>query len=100
MINLIRQISVERGYDPRDFALVAFGGAGPVHAGVLAEELGMPYVIVPPYPGVLSAMGLVLGDIHYDLVQSYVRTWNGSEFTHLKCVGPISSHAACHCIPQ
>ena len=73
MIHLFRQISVERGYDPRDFALVAIGGAGPVHAGVLAEELGMPFIIVPPYPGVLSAMGLILGDIHYDLVQSYVR---------------------------
>ncbi|MHB1006057.1 MAG: hydantoinase/oxoprolinase family protein [Chloroflexota bacterium] len=73
MVNLMHEISVAKGYDIRDFALVAFGGAGPVHAGVLAEEMGMPFVVVPRYPGVLSAMGLVLGDIRYDFVQSYVR---------------------------
>jgi len=55
----VRTISVERGYNPRDFALVAFGGAGPLHAVHLAQELGMTSVIVPRYPGVLSALGML-----------------------------------------
>ena len=63
-------VSVERGHDPRDFALVAFGGAGPLHACALAEELDVPEVIVPPIPGAFSALGLVGADIRRD----YART--------------------------
>lgn len=59
MARAIRTISVERGHNPRDFALVAFGGAGPLHAVHLAHELGIERVIVPRYPGVLSALGMV-----------------------------------------
>ena len=59
MARAVRTISVERGYNPRDFALVAFGGAGPLHAVHLAQELGMTSVIVPRYPGVLSALGML-----------------------------------------
>src|SRR5262245_23786318 len=59
MMGALRVVSVEKGYDPRDFALVAFGGAGPLHAGQLAELLGTPTVIIPPYPGILSALGLL-----------------------------------------
>jgi N-methylhydantoinase A len=59
MARAVRTISVERGHNPRDFALVAFGGAGPLHAVQLAHELGMERVIVPRYPGVLSALGMV-----------------------------------------
>jgi N-methylhydantoinase A len=70
MANAIRMISVERGYDPRSLTLVAFGGAGPVHAGRLAEELDIATVVIPPNPGVFSAVGLVSSD----LKQDYVRT--------------------------
>ncbi len=62
MISAIKAVSTERGKDPRDYALVAFGGAGPLHATDLADELGIRTVIVPPYPGVLSAYGLLVAD--------------------------------------
>jgi N-methylhydantoinase A len=65
-------VSVEQGLDPRDFALVAFGGAGPLHACALAEELGMATVLVPAAAGVLSALGLVAADERRDEVQTYV----------------------------
>jgi N-methylhydantoinase A len=65
-------VSVEQGLDPRDFALVAFGGAGPLHACALAEELGMTTVLVPAAAGVLSALGLVAADERLDAVRSYV----------------------------
>jgi N-methylhydantoinase A len=70
MAEALRMVSVERGHDPRDFALVAFGGAGPLHACALAEELDVPEVIVPPIPGAFSALGLVGADIRRD----YART--------------------------
>jgi len=66
MERAIRKISIERGFDPRDFALVAFGGAGPVHACELAERLGIPRVLVPRAPGVLSALGMLLSDLVMD----------------------------------
>jgi len=69
MERAIRVVSVERGYDPRDFALLAFGGAGPLHSCDLAESLGIPRVIVPPHPGVLSAFGMVVADITRDYVE-------------------------------
>ena len=72
MLNLLRIISVEKGYDPRDFAMVAFGGAGPLHAVRLAEELGMPAIIIPPVPGLFSALGLLVADIRYDFRQTHV----------------------------
>jgi N-methylhydantoinase A len=67
---LINEISTEQGHDPREFALIAFGGAGPVQAGIVAEALGIRTVIVPLYPGVLSALGMLLVDPRYDFVQS------------------------------
>ena len=73
MLRALRVVSVERGHDPRDFALVAFGGAGPLHACALAEELGIDAVLVPEAAGVLSALGLVAGDERRDHVVSYVR---------------------------
>jgi N-methylhydantoinase A len=72
MLRALRVVSVERGHDPRDFALVAFGGAGPLHACALAEELGIDAVLVPEAAGVLSALGLVAGDERRDSVTSYV----------------------------
>jgi N-methylhydantoinase A len=73
MLRALRVVSVERGHDPRDFALVAFGGAGPLHACALAEELGIGVVLVPEAAGVLSALGLVAGDERRDRVVSHVR---------------------------
>jgi len=72
MLRALRVVSVERGHDPRDFALVAFGGAGPLHACALAEELGIEAVLVPAAAGVLSALGLVASDERRDHVRSYV----------------------------
>jgi len=66
MAKAIRVISVQRGYDPREYALVAFGGAGPVHAVRLARELGMSKVLVPLTPGVLCALGLLMTDLRTD----------------------------------
>jgi N-methylhydantoinase A len=74
MVRALRVVSVEQGLDPRDFALVAFGGAGPLHACALAGELGMSTVLVPAAAGVLSALGLVAADERRDTVRSYVVT--------------------------
>jgi N-methylhydantoinase A len=72
MLRALRLVSVERGHDPRDFALVAFGGAGALHGAALAEELGIGTVLVPGAAGVLSALGLVASDERRDRVVSYV----------------------------
>ncbi len=77
MERAIRVISVERGHDPRDFALLAFGGAGPLHACDLAEALRIPRVIVPPHPGVLSAFGMVVADVTRDYVAAVLRNVDG-----------------------
>ena len=68
MIGAMRLVSVQRGYDPRDFVLVAFGGAGPLHANALARELGIPTVLVPPSPGIASAVGMLVTDIRHEFV--------------------------------
>ena len=68
MIGAMRLVSVQRGYDPRDFVLVAFGGAGPLHANALARELGIPIVLVPPSPGIASAVGMLVTDIRHEFV--------------------------------
>jgi N-methylhydantoinase A len=73
MLRALRVVSIERGHDPREFALVAFGGAGPLHACALADELGIETVLVPEAAGVLSALGLVASDERRDRVVSYVR---------------------------
>jgi len=67
MIAALRLVSVERGHDPREFCLIAFGGAGPVHAVSLASQLGIPTVLVLPNPGVASAWGLLLSDVKHDV---------------------------------
>lgn len=73
MVRALRVISVARGHDPRRFALLALGGAGPMHACGIAEELGMRRVVIPRYPGVAAALGLLASDLHYDLSQTWVR---------------------------
>jgi N-methylhydantoinase A len=70
MANAIRSRTVQKGIDPREFALVAFGGAGPLHGVEVAAMLGFPEVIVPPYPGITSAMGLLTTDLKYDTIRT------------------------------
>jgi N-methylhydantoinase A len=71
MANAIRLIAVERGLDPRNFALIAFGGAGPLHARAVAERLDMGTVLVPPHPGLCSAFGSAIAQARVDRVQTY-----------------------------
>ena len=70
MIHLLKLVSVRRGRDPREFAMVAFGGGGSMHASALARELQVPRVIVPPAPGHFSAWGMLMSDLRHDLVQT------------------------------
>lgn len=72
MGNAVRLLSISRGYDPRDFALVAFGGAGALHGAAVAKELSIPTVIVPPNPGVTSALGCLLVDVQHDFSESFM----------------------------
>jgi N-methylhydantoinase A len=72
MVRALRVISVERGLDPREFALLAFGGAGGMHACSLAEELGIETILVPRAGGVLSALGLAISDLRHDYVRPYL----------------------------
>jgi N-methylhydantoinase A len=69
----VRGVSVERGYDPRDFALVAMGGAGPLHAVEIARDLQIPTVVVPNLPAHFSALGMLLADVRHDYVRTYYR---------------------------
>jgi len=71
MAGRIRLISIEQGLDPRDFAMVAFGGAGPMHGAALIREVGIKTELVPAYPGVLCAMGCAMADVRYDYSQTF-----------------------------
>ena len=77
MLGALRVITVQRGLDPRDFGIVAFGGAGPLHANALAELLGCYPVLVPPNPGVLSALGFLEADFKNEFVQTFIRSTVG-----------------------
>jgi N-methylhydantoinase A/oxoprolinase/acetone carboxylase beta subunit len=70
MARAIRSRTIQKGHDPRDFTLVAFGGAGPLHAAEVAESLGVPEVLVPPFPGITSATGLLTSDLKYDQMRT------------------------------
>jgi N-methylhydantoinase A len=74
MAGSIKQISVERGRDPRDYVLVPYGGAGPMHAAEIAEELGISTILIPRFPGNLSALGLTVSDVRLDDVRSWIKT--------------------------
>jgi len=94
MADGIREITVGRGIDPRDFDLLAFGGAGPLHAAALAEEMGMARVVVPHAPGVLSAWGMLQADVRHDLARSLYGRFDsldheavGSAFEDLRAEG-------------
>lgn len=73
MAGAVREVSVHRGFDPRDFALVGFGGAGPMHVFLVADELAIPNVVIPRFPGHLSALGQMLADMRCD----FVSAWGG-----------------------
>jgi N-methylhydantoinase A len=73
MIRALRAVTIERGVDPRGVTLVGFGGSGPLHAARLAENMGIRRVYIPPFPGVLSAFGLLLADYRQDAVHSIMR---------------------------
>jgi N-methylhydantoinase A len=72
MERALRVSSAERGFDPREITLLAFGGAGPLHAGALARAIGIRTVLVPEHPGVFSALGLVMADIRHDFVRTRI----------------------------
>ncbi len=74
MHGALRVVSVERGYDPREFGLVAFGGAGPMHANALADVMGAYPLVVPPGPGVMSAFGFLTSDIQNEFAETYLET--------------------------
>lgn len=80
----VREVSVERGYDPRDFALVAFGGAGPLHAVEVARELHIPMIIVPIVPGQFSAAGMLMADLKHDYVRTYYKELGLADFHELR----------------
>ncbi|HEX4193561.1 MAG TPA: hydantoinase/oxoprolinase family protein [Stellaceae bacterium] len=76
----VREVSVEKGYDPRDFVLVASGGGGPPHAVAIARELFIPTVIIPQFPAHFSALGMLMADERHDLVRTYLAELNAADF--------------------
>src|SRR6266567_2413044 len=105
MLRALRLVSVQRGYDLRDFALIAYGGAGPLHAGALARQAGISSVIVPAHSGAFSALGCLVSPLRYDTVQTHrsrLETWDAKvvadRFRALEqqCLRPLAGegHAA------
>ena len=86
MVGALREISIQRGHDPREFTLLPFGGAGPLHAAEIAREMGISRILVPRHPGNLSAIGLLGSDFRYDLVRTFL--------TELAAVDPARIRAA------
>ncbi len=80
----VQSVSIGRGHDPRDFAMVAFGGAGPLHAAEIARELNIPKVIIPRVPGHFSALGMLLADLRHDFVRTYYKPLADSDFSVLQ----------------
>ncbi|MFJ8577266.1 hydantoinase/oxoprolinase family protein [Micromonospora sp. NPDC093277] len=84
MANSVRAVTTERGLDPRDFALFAYGGNGPLHISLVARELAITRVVVPPMPALFSALGMLMADARLDLVQTGVRTLGGTDATEIE----------------
>ncbi len=80
MTGALKVVSVEKGYNPREFTLVAFGGAGPLHAAALAGELGCNTVLIPRHPGLLCALGLLVSDVQYDYARTALQRAPGFDF--------------------
>jgi len=85
-VSSIREITIQRGYDPRDFALMAFGGAGGMHAIPTAEELGIARIIVPRFPGNFSALGVAASDIKHDAVRTHLTRLTDDALPALRAV--------------
>lgn len=83
MVDAIRLVSTQRGFDPREFTMVAFGGAGPLHANALAHQLGIPRVLIPRSPGVASALGLLFADIEHEFVLTTVQPFGALDHAAL-----------------
>jgi len=73
MANAVRLVSIARGYDPREFVMIAFGGSGPLHAPLIAKDLGIPEVLIPRWPGIVSALGALISDVRHDIMKTYIR---------------------------
>jgi N-methylhydantoinase A len=82
----VREVSVEKGYDPRDFAMVASGGAGPVHAVAIARELHIPTVIIPRFPAHFSALGMLMADERHDFIRTFYAPLATADFKALRSV--------------
>jgi N-methylhydantoinase A len=86
MAALLQSVTVKRGYDPREFALVAFGGAGPIHAAAIAQELNIPTIIVPMNSGVFSAWGMLMADLRHDFALTYIENIDEAEVEEINAV--------------
>lgn len=86
MVLAVRGVSVERGFDPRDFAMLAQGGAGPLHALEIARELGVPRVIVPPLPAHFSAVGMLMADLRHDYVRTHYAEVGEARFPDVEAI--------------
>src|SRR5262249_18883309 len=86
MVGAIKEISIAKGHDPRDFTLLAYGGAGPMHAAFIAEELDIPRVVIPWAPGNFSAFGSLIGDVRRDYVQTRLLPTRGIAFRDVAAV--------------
>lgn len=83
MANAIKEISVERGHDTRDYVIVPYGGAGPMHAAQIADELGISTILIPRFPGNLSSLGLIVSDVRHDDVRSWIKGLEALSFDEL-----------------
>ncbi|MDV3243944.1 MAG: hydantoinase/oxoprolinase family protein [Nitrososphaerales archaeon] len=94
MVNAMKLVSIRRGYDPRDFVLVAFGGGGPMFASSLAKELGTRKVVIPRVPGVFSAWGMLMTDLRHDYVRTKVTKLDVEGLNELQSISEEMSRAA------
>jgi len=93
----VREVSVQKGYDPREFAMVASGGAGPLHAVAIARELHIPVVIIPRFPAHFSALGMLMADERHDLVRTYLAALDEVDFDALVKISQ-EMHAEAHAV--
>ncbi len=95
MTGTVKEISVMRGLDPRDFTLFAYGGAGPLHAAAIAEELGMTRIVIPPMPGAFSAYGLLAADTRYDVTRTRLTKLDETDWATIQdIIDPLRARAA------
>ncbi|MGE0577469.1 MAG: hydantoinase/oxoprolinase family protein [Reyranella sp.] len=94
MVRGIRVVSVERGHDPRRLTLVPFGGAGPMHGAAVARELAIPRILVPPTPGILCALGMLVSDLRHDLIETHLGPYADFGFARGQAIlAPMAAEA-------